>query len=172
VDTVGADQRVSADRLAGGAVVIDEARRHAVVVLLEPGQPAVGADDVGAQPLDHRVAQHALEDAAVDGELGHGMSGVQPAQLAPHLLAEAVHVDELVGAHRHRVQPIEQVQSLELADRVRQRVDAHAELADAGRLLEHPALKAAAVERQGRRQASDPAADDDDGSAHAPSVCP
>ena len=52
------------------------------------------------EPLDHRVAQHALQHAAVDRELRHGVAGVQPAQLAPHLLAEAVHVDQLVGAHR------------------------------------------------------------------------
>ena len=165
MDAVGADQRRPAHRLGDGAVVVGERGRHAIVVLLEAGQPAVGADDRLAQALHHRVAEHALEHAAMDRELGHRVTGVQAAQLAPHLLAEPVHVDELVGAHRHRVQPLEQAERLKLSDRMRQRVDAHAQLADRGRLLEHAAGQPAPVQRQRGGQASDAAADDDDGRA-------
>ena len=85
---------------------------------------------VSAEPLDDRVADHALQPAAVDRELRHLVAGVEAARLAPDLLAEAVEIEQLVGADGGGVEPLEQAEAAELGDRVRQHVDADAELAD------------------------------------------
>ena len=62
---------------------------------------------------------------------------------------------------RGGVEPLEEAEAAELGDRVRQRVDADAELADRIRLLVDLARNAARVQHQRGRKAADAAADDD-----------
>ena len=114
-----------------------------------------------AEPRAHRLIDHALQAAAVNGELRHVEAGIDAARLAPDLLAEAVGVEQLVGADGDGVEPLQQAELLELLDGVRQRVDADAELADAVGLLEHLAVDAAGMQHQRGGQAADPAADND-----------
>ena len=101
-----------------------------------------------AEPRARRLIDHALQPAAMDRELRHVEAGVGAAQLAPDLLAEAVDVEQLVGADRDRVEPLQQAELLQLLDGVRQRVDADAELADAVGLLVDLAVDAARMQHQ------------------------
>jgi hypothetical protein len=162
VDAVGADQDVAMGGAAVRAVPVEEVGRDAAVVLAEVAEPVAGVQAAFAEPRAHRLMDHALQAPAMHRELRHVIAGVQPARLAPDLLAEAVGVDQLEGADRDRVEPLHQAELLQLLDRVRQRVDADAELADAFGLLEQLTVDAAGVQHQGCRQPSDPPADDDD----------
>lgn len=98
-------------------------------------------DRVGAESLDRRVAQHALQRPAVDRELRDGVAGIGAAQLVPDLLPEAVAIEELIGAHTDRVEAFQQAEVGKHGDRVGKRVDPDTELADLRRLLEHAALQ-------------------------------
>src|SRR5262249_26115282 len=79
----------------------------------------------------------------------------------PDLLAEAVGVDELVGADGDLVEARQQAELGQLLDGMRQRVDANAELADRVRLLENLTVDASRVQHQGCSQATDSAANND-----------
>src|SRR5262249_37258982 len=81
------------------------------------GMPATHRGPTEALP--YGIAQEALQVAAVDRELRHLIAGFHPARLAPYLLAEAVGIDQLAGAHRHLVEPSQQPQLGELGDRMR-----------------------------------------------------
>src|SRR3546814_4880374 len=66
-----------------------------------------GVHLVATDPLDHRLVQDRLQFAAVDRELREFVATVEAAQVAPDLLAEAVGVDQLVGADSHAVESLE-----------------------------------------------------------------
>src|SRR3546814_19065635 len=93
--------------------------------------------------------------AAVDRELREFVATVEAAQVAPDLLAEAVGVDQLVGADSHAVESLEQAEGRQFLDGVRQGVDADAELADGPRLLVDLDLDAFGVQAPRGRQPSD-----------------
>ena len=167
MDAVGADEHVGAHgmRLLRGAV--GHADRDALVVGHDAREAVAGEDRIGPEALAHGVRDDALEHPAVDRELRDVVPRVEAARLVPDLLALAVEVEELRGPQRDGVERVEEAQVAQRADRVRQRVDPDAELAELARRLEHgdvahPAL----VEREGRREAADAAADDED--AHVP----
>ncbi len=84
------------------------------------------------------------------------------AQLVPDFLPEAVEIEQLVGADRHRVEPLEQAEFLQLLDRVRQRVDADAKLADAIALLVDLAVDATRMQHQRGDEPAHAPADNDD----------
>src|ERR1043165_306933 len=113
------------------------------------------------KPRARRLIDHVLQLAAVNGELRHLEAGVEPTQFAPDFLPEAVEIEQLVGADGDRVEPLEEAELLELLDRVRQRVDADAELADGVGLLEDFAIDAARMQHQRGDEPADSAADDD-----------
>ena len=129
-----------------------------------------GVQAAFAEPRTHRLVDHALQPAAMDRELRHVVAGIDAARLAPDLLAEAVGVDQLVGADRDGVEPLHQAELLQFLDGMRQRVDADAEFADALGLLEQLAVDAAGMQHQGRGEPADPAADDND--LHGRSLTP
>src|ERR1044072_4020518 len=114
-----------------------------------------------AEPRARRLIDHALQPAAVDRELRYVEPCVRAAQLAPDLLPEPVHVEQLVGADRDRIEPLQQAQLLQLLDGVRQRVDADAELADAVGLLVDLAVDAARMQHQRGGQPAHASADND-----------
>src|ERR1043166_6807248 len=143
VDAVGADQHVAARGRPVRAAAVEEISRDARLVLTERAETVAGADAPFAQPRARRLIDHPLQPAAVNRELRHLVAGVEPARLAPDLLAEAVGVEQLVGADAHRVEPLEQAELRELLDGVRQRVDADAEFAHRLRLLVDLAVDAA-----------------------------
>ena len=160
MDAVGGDQNVAPRSAGRRAVAVDEMRDHLGFALLEAGQ-AAAVVDLAAQPLARRLVQHAVQPAAVDRELRHREAGIQAARLAPHDLAEAVGVEQLPGADGDGVQPVEQAEPGKLLDRMRQGVDADADLPRLGRLLEHGAADAARLQHQRRGQPADAATDDD-----------
>src|SRR5262245_30493026 len=98
----------------------------------------------------------------MDRDLRHVVARIEAARLAPDLLAETVGVDQFKRADRDRVEPLHQPELLQFLDRVRQRVDADAELADALRLLEQLAVDAARMQHQRRGETANSAADNDD----------
>src|SRR5262245_36252180 len=150
MDTVGTDQHVAGDGMAVRAVPIKEPGGDAALILLEAAEPAAGVEAALAEPRARGLIDHALQAAAMNRELRHVVARLEAARLAPHLLAETVGVDQLVGADRDAVQPLEEPEPLQLLDRVRQRVDADAELADRLRLLEQLAVDAALMQHQCR----------------------
>ena len=130
MDSVGADEGIAAHRLERRTRAVGEVSRDAVAVLLEGGETVTGRDRLRAEAIDDRIAEHALQRTAVDRELRDRVTRVGPAKLMPDSLPEAVRVDQLVGPHPDRIEPLEQAERAQLADRVRQRVDPDAELAD------------------------------------------
>ena len=136
-------------------------RCDAAFVLGEGAEPATGVDRLGPQPLLDGAVDHALQPAAVNRELRNIVAGVDAAGFAPDLLAVAVEVIQLVGANSDIVEFLQQAKAGELADRMRQGVDANAELADRVRLLEQLAADAPGAQHQRSGEASDTASDDD-----------
>ena len=130
MNAVGADQDIAARGMNMRAAAIEEIGRHAAFVLRERTQPATGADRPLAQPFDHRLMNHALQAAAVDGELRHVVAGIEPALFVPDLLAVPRQIKKFGGADGDGIEPVEQADAGEFADRMRQRVDADAELAN------------------------------------------
>ena len=143
------------------AVAIEEIGGDAALVLLEVTEPVPCMQTAFAEPRTHRLINHALQPAAMHGELRHVVAGVDAARLAPYLLTEAIGIDQFVGADRDGIEPLQQAELLQFLDGMRQRVDADAKLADALGLLEQLAVDAAGMQHQSRRQPPDPSTDDD-----------
>src|SRR5271166_1067344 len=120
-----------------------------------------GMDARLAQARARRLMDDALQMPAMNRELRHVIAGIRSARLAPDLLTEAVGVEELECADRDLVEPIEETEFSQFLDRVRQRIDADAELADRFRLLEHLAIEAASMQHERGREAADAATDND-----------
>src|SRR5262249_39020253 len=135
MDAVGADEDVAVRGGAMCAATIEEIGAHARFVLTKRPQTMPAEDTRFTEPRAHRLIDQGLQPATMDGELRHLVAGVEAAQLAPDLLPEAIGVEQFVGADADRIEPLEQPELGELLDRVRKRVDADAELADALRLL-------------------------------------
>src|SRR6185312_1632519 len=160
MDAVGAYQNIAARGVGMGAAAVEEIGGHTAFILRERAEPAAGTDRILAQPLDHGLVDHALQAAAVDRELRHFMAGIQPALLVPDLLAVAGQIKQLIGADRDLIEPVHQADGGELADRMRQRVDANAKLPDGIGLLVKLAINAAGPQHQCGGEAADTAADD------------
>jgi hypothetical protein len=161
MDAVRADQHVAACGRLMRAVAIEEIGGDAAFVLRERTEAAVQMNARLSEPRAHRLVDHALESAAMDGELRDVVAGVESARLAPDLLAEPVGIEQLVSADRDRVQPLQQAEIGQFLDGVRQCIDADAELADRVRLLKNLAIDPARMQHQRRYQAADaPACDD------------
>ena len=99
--------------------------------------------------------------SAVGGELRRVVAGMQAARLRPDRLPQVVHVGQAPGADCHGVELRQQAELGQLADRVRQDVDADAERAHLRRRFQHLAGDAAGVEHQRQDQAADAAARDE-----------
>src|SRR5262245_12631312 len=153
MDAVGTDKDVAMRGRAMRSGSIEEIRTDAGFILLERAQAVTGVDPAFAEPRTCGLIDHALQAATVNRELGNGVSGVKAARLPPDLLAEAISVDQLMGPNRHRFQAVKQSQLRELADAMRQRVNANAELTNGFRLLVDLAVDSARIQHQGRRQA-------------------
>ena len=160
MDAVGADQNVAARGVHMRAVAVEEKGADAAFVLRERTEAAAGVDRIRAQALDHRLVNRALQASAMDGELRHLVAGIEAALFVPDLLAVAGQVKQLEGADGGGIKPVEQTKSGQLADGMRQRVDADAELADRVGLFVQLAIDAARAQHQSRGEAADPAADD------------
>ena len=161
MDAVGADQDVAARGMGVRAAAVEEIGGDAAFVLGERAEPAAGADGIGTQPLDHGLMDDALQAAAVDRELRHVVAGIQAALLVPDLLAVAGQIEQLMGADRDLVEPVQQADGGKLADRMRQRIDADAEFADRVRLFVKLAVDAAGPQHERGGEAADTTADDD-----------
>jgi hypothetical protein len=111
-------------------------------------------DPAFAEFSRNRPVDDGLQPAPVDRELRHIETRIHAARLPPDLLAEAVHVDELFRADGHAVERLQQIQRRQFADRMRQRVDADAKLADLGGLFEDFGLDAAPFQHQRQRQSA------------------
>ena len=88
------------------------------------------------------------------------MAGINAAGFAPDFLAVAIEVIKLVGADCDIVELLQQPQTGEFADRMRQGVDADAEFTNCIRLFEQFAADAAGAQHQRRGKAPDTAPDD------------
>ena len=118
MDAVGADQNVAARGVAMDAAAIEEIGGDAAIVLSERAEPAIQMNARFAEPGARRLVDDVLQPAAMDRELRNVVAGIEAARLAPDLLAETIGVDELVGADRDRVEPVEQAEVGKLLDRM------------------------------------------------------
>ena len=114
------------------------------------------------QALDHGRQQDRLQLPAVDRELWRREPGGAPARLLPDLLAQTIEVAQLGRLDGLPRQCIAQPQLGELAHRVGQQVDAHAQCRDLVRRLVHLHVDAAGVQAERRGQSADTTADDAD----------
>src|SRR3984885_15680185 len=146
MNTVGADQNVAAHGVAMASAPIEEMRGDAAFVLGEGAEPAAGVNRLRPQPFLDGAMDHALQPTAMDRELRHVMAGIDAAGLAPDFLAMAVEIIKHIGADRDVIELLQQPETGEFADRMRQRVDADAEFADGVRLLEQFAADAAGAQ--------------------------
>src|SRR5262245_15793626 len=90
----------------------------------------------------------AKQPAAMDAELRNLVSRVEPAQFPPDHLSKAIGQDELARTDAGRVEIAEQPEPSELLHRMRQHVDADAELAHLARALEQLDLDARLMQEQ------------------------
>src|SRR5215218_3453220 len=119
MDTVGRDQRVAACRHRPVRAVHQAQRRgDAMVVLREMPELMRRMDVVVPDPGPYRLAEHAEQVPAADGELREVIARFEPARFAPDLLAEPVGVGQLTGAHRDAVERVQQAESGQLLDRM------------------------------------------------------
>ena len=162
VDAVGTDQHVAARGRAVRAAAVEEIGGDAGLVLAERAEPVAGTDAPFAEPRARRLVDQPLQSAAMYRELRHLVAGVEPARFAPDLLAEAVGVEQLVGADADGIEGFEQAQLSQFLDGVRERVDPDAELADGLRLLVELAIDPPRVQHQRRGETTDAAPDNDD----------
>src|SRR5215216_7774335 len=154
------------------AVAVEEIGMDPGIVLAIGAEPMPGVNAGFAEACPHRLMDHGLQAAAMDGELRHVITRVGATRLTPDLLAEAVGVEQLVGADGDLVEPLQQAKLRQFLDGMRQRIDADAELADRLRLLVNFALDAAGMQHQRRRETADPPSDDDRFHAANPTVAP
>src|SRR5262249_35447444 len=162
MNAVGADQHVATRGRPMRAMAIEEIGTHAAFILAKMSQPMAGVDARLGEPGAYRPVDDRLQPAAMDGELRHLVAGIGATQLAPDLLPEAVGVEQLVGSDPHRVEAFEQPELAQFLDRMRQRVDADAELTNGVRLLVDLAVDAAGVQHERGGETPDAAADNDD----------
>src|ERR1700722_18468231 len=135
-------------------------RGHSALVLGKGAEAMTGVNDFLAETFFDRLKDDVLQAPAMDRELRHVMAGVDATNVAPDFLAMAVEIIKHVGADRDVVELLQKTEACEFADRMRQRVDADAELADGVGLFEQFATDAARPQHQGRSQAADTATDD------------
>ena len=100
MNAVGADQNIAACGFDMGAGTVEEMRDHAALVLRERAETAAGVDRLRPEPFLDGAMDHALQAAAMNGELRHVVAGVEAPRLAPDFLAEAVEIIQLIGANR------------------------------------------------------------------------
>ena len=135
-------------------------RDHAALMLRERAEPAAGVDGLGPQALLDRAMDHALQAAAMHRELRHVVAGIEPARLAPDFLAVAIEIIQHVGANGGGVEPVQQSQARQFADRMRQRVDADAKFANGVGLFEQFAIDTPRAQHQRGGEAANTASDD------------
>src|SRR5262249_46207358 len=148
VNAVGADQNIPARGVAVGAAAGGEVGGGAAIVFGGRGGGAIQMNARFTEPGARPPVDHALPPAAVNGEFRNVVTGIEPARLTPDLLAEAIGVEQLISADRNRIEPLEQAEIGELFDRMRERVDADAKLADRVRLFENLAINPARMQHQ------------------------
>src|SRR5438874_5066461 len=100
-------------------------------------------DRLPPQPLLDGAVDDALQPAAMNRKLRDVVAGIDAAGLAPDFLTVAIEVVKHVSADRDIVELLQEAEAGEFADRMRQRIDADAELADRIRLFEQFAADAA-----------------------------
>ena len=161
MDAVGADQNVAARGCAVRAVAAEEITRDAAFVLRERAEPVPAVDAGFPEARACGLVDDRLQTAAMDRELRIFKTSISAARLAPDLLADAVHIEELVGPDPDLVELREQPELRQLLDSVRQRVDADAELAHAVGLLKNLAVDAPGMQHKRRGKPTNAAADDD-----------
>ena len=161
MNAVGADQNIAPRGFDMGAGTVEEVRDHAALVLRERAEPAAGVDRLRPEPFLDGAMDHALQASAMNRELRHVVAGVEPARLAPDFLAVAVEIIQLIGANSGGIEPVQQTEACQFADRMRQRIDADAEFADGVGLFEQFAVDATRAQHQRSSKASDAASDDD-----------
>src|SRR3954447_21666681 len=120
-------------------------------------QMMAGQDVVSAQSFERGVQQDLLKRAAMDRELRPFVSGRDAARLAPDRLAVLGKVSELLRAHAAGVEPVEQPEFRQLADRVWKYVDADPERLQLGYAFEHLCGNADLMQAQRQRQSADAA---------------
>src|SRR4029077_15193184 len=124
MNPIGPHQHVAVRGRTLRAVTIEEIRGHDAFVLAKRAEPMSGMDARLAKPGAHRLPDHRLQPAAVDGELRDVIARIGPAQLAPDLLAATVGVEHSVVRTPPSTEPIEQSKLGQLLYCMRQGVDA------------------------------------------------
>src|SRR6187402_3420020 len=160
MDAVSADQDIATRGVDVRAGTIEEVSGDTALILRECAEPAAGVNRLQPKPLLDGTVDHTLKATTVDRELRHVVASVDTAGFAPDLLAVTIEVIELIGADRDVVEILKQPEAGELTHRMRQRVDADAELADSVRLLKNFTTDAPRAQHQRRSETTDSATDD------------
>src|ERR1700746_2630710 len=101
-----------------------------------------------------------LKAASMDRKLRHVVAGIQPPFFVPDLLAMTGEIKQLMGADGSLVEPVQQADGGQFANRMRQGVDADTELADGIRLFVKLALDPPGPQHERGGETADTAADD------------
>ena len=123
---------------------------------------AAGVDAVGADLGERSGMQDRVQYAAMDGDLRPPIARREATRLVPDRLAALGEVRQRRRGQAVGGEVVGQAERVELADRVRQQVDAHTERLDAIDALEHPDRKAGTMQAERGGQPADPTTGDDD----------
>ncbi|MNV76680.1 hypothetical protein D3C71_1700490 [compost metagenome] len=149
MDAVAADHDAAAHRGQRIAVVVLEAGRHAIGVLLRAGAASIDHHAAVAQALPHCRQQRHLQVTPMDGVLGPVIASVDAGGFAIDELAVPCVEHRFAGTHGDGVQGRQQSQFVQFAGGVGQQVDPHAQRLDLAHALVDAARDAGLVQAQG-----------------------
>src|SRR4029079_18581895 len=130
--------------------------------VFESDEMSAKVQALGADARLHRVHQHNLQVAAMDGELRPLIAGELAERLAIDELAEAMEEGRILRLDGNLRQRRNEAERVEDAIGVRQDVDPHADRLDLRSGLENPARDATPGELHRQSEAADTGADDQD----------
>src|SRR5947209_3517821 len=90
MNAVSADEHIGLCRGDMAIAAIEEPGRDPCFVLAAVAQPAVRMNRRSAEPRNDGIAQHPLQSAPMDRELGYAMADMHATLFTPDLLAEAI----------------------------------------------------------------------------------
>ena len=116
-----------------------------------------------AEPLQHGLVEYLQQLTAMNRELGPVIARGAAARLGPDALAVFGVEDQLAGGNADRGEAVQQTKFGQLANRMRQDVDADAQLTDGvSGFINIDLAEAGVMERQGQRHTADTTTDNGD----------
>jgi len=142
-------------------ITASEESGNTILVLIYAHAFIAKMDTIGADALAHRVQQHELQIAAMDGKLRPTIARAAPARITMNELAMSVVKVQLARFDRDPGEVLLKPKFRKFAYGVRKKIDAQAKGLNLGRAFKDLAWNACLMKAESQCQAAYTAADDD-----------